>query len=64
MALYTASYACFEHESLEAMIDVCPPETSEVLFDVDENAYAIAKLYTSHDKFGGVRFRDQAEIQS
>lgn len=64
MALRTARFACFEHESLEAMIDVCPPQNSEGLFDVDEDSWAIAKLYTSHDSLEGVQFRTQMEIES
>lgn len=64
MALRTARIACFEHESLEAMIDVCPPCNSEGLFDVDSDSYAIAKLYTSHDELEGVQFRTQKEIES
>lgn len=64
MAKRTARYACFEHKSLEAMIDVCPPQNSEGLFDVDSDAYAIAKLYTSHDEFEGVQFRDQQTIEN
>lgn len=64
MALRTARYACFEHESLEAMIDVCPPENSEGLFEVDADTWAIAKLYTQHDSLEGVQFRDQREIES
>ena len=64
MALRTARFACFEHESLEAMIDVCPPCNSEGLFDVDEDSWAIAKLYTSHDELEGVQFRTQMEIES
>lgn len=64
MAMRTARYACFEHESLEAMIDVCPPANSEGLFDVDEDAWAVAKLYTSHDTLEGVQFRDQKEIEN
>lgn len=62
MALRTARFACFEHESLEAMIDVCPPENSEGLFEVDADAWAVAKLYTSHDRLEGVQFRTQMEI--
>lgn len=31
---------------------------------MDNDSYAIAKLYTSHDEFEGVQFRDQAEIES
>lgn len=64
MAKRTARYACFEHESLEAMIDVCPPQNSEGLFDVDETSWAIAKLYTSHDTLKGVQFRTQKEIEN
>lgn len=64
MAMRTARRACFEHESLNAYIDVCPPENNEGLFDIDEDAWAIAKLYTSHDTLEGVQFRDQAEIES
>lgn len=64
MALRTARYACFEHESLEAMIDVCPPENSEGLFQADSSSWAIAKLYTRHDSLEGVQFRDQREIDS
>ncbi|MFA9517306.1 hypothetical protein ACERIT_08830 [Halopenitus sp. H-Gu1] len=64
MAKRTARYACFEHVSLEAMIDVCPPVNSEGLFDVDEDAWAIAKLYTSHDELEGVQFRDQQTIEN
>lgn len=63
MALRTARRACFEHESLEAMIDVCPPQNSEGLFDVDETSWAIAKLYTRHDELEGVQFRGQREIE-
>lgn len=64
MALRTARYACFEHESLEAFIDVCPPENNEGLFDIGEDAYAVAKLYTSHDTLEGVQYRNQVEIES
>ena len=64
MALRTARIACFEHESLEAMIDVCSPCNSEGLFDVDSDSYAIAKLYTSHDELEGVQFHTQKEIES
>jgi hypothetical protein len=64
MALRTARYACFEHDSLQAFIDVCPPENSEGLFDVDSDSYAIAKLYTSHDEFEGVQYRDQVEVET
>lgn len=63
MALRAGRYFCFEHESLEAYIDVCPPESSEEIFDTDSNSYAIAKLYTSHDDLEGVQFRDQQEIE-
>jgi hypothetical protein len=38
IAMRTARYACFDHESLEAMIDVCPPANSEGLFAVDETS--------------------------
>jgi len=64
MALRTARHACFEHESLDAYIDICPPQNSEGLFDVDEDAWAIAKLYTNHDSLEGVQFRDQMEIET
>jgi len=64
MAKRTVRYACFEHESLEAMIDVCPPQNSEGLFDVDQGSWAIAKLYTSHDELEGVQFRDQKAIEN
>lgn len=64
MANRTARYACFEHESLEAMIDVCPPANSKGLFDVTEDVWAIAKLYTGHDELEGVQFRDQKEIEN
>lgn len=64
MALRTARITCFEHKSLEAMIDVCPPQNSEGLFDVNSDAYGIAKLYTSHDELEGVQFRDQRDIES
>jgi hypothetical protein len=64
MALRTARRACFEHESMTAFIDVCPPENSEGLFDVDSDAYAVAKLYTSHDTLEGVQFRTQKEIEN
>ena len=64
MALRTARHACFEHESLDAYIDICPPQNSEGPFDVDEYAWAIAKLYTSHDSLEGVQFCDQMEIES
>lgn len=63
MAMRTARRACFEHESMTAFIDVCPPANSEGLFDVDEDAWAIAKLYTSHDTLEGVQLRTQAEIE-
>lgn len=63
MALRTARYACFEHDSLSAMIDVCPPENSDGLFEVDADAWAVAKLYTTHDELEGVQFRNQLEIQ-
>ncbi|MFC7238921.1 hypothetical protein ACFQS4_11910 [Saliphagus sp. GCM10025317] len=63
MAMRTARYACFEHDSMTAFIDVCPPANSEGLFDVDETSWAIAKLYTSHDTLEGVQFRDQREIE-
>ena len=62
MALRTARFACFEHESLLAMIDVCPPSNTEGLFEVDSDAWAVAKLYTSHDELEGVQFRTQMEI--
>lgn len=62
MAMRTVRRACFEHESMTAFIDVCPPQNSEGLFDVDSAAYAVAKLYTSHDSLEGVQFRDQREI--
>lgn len=62
MALRTARFACFEHDSLSAFIDVCPPENSEGLFEADADAWAIAKLYTSHDELEGVQFRTQMEI--
>lgn len=62
MALRTARFACFEHESLEAMIDVCPPKNSEGLFEADADSWAIAKLYTSHDELEGVQFREQMKI--
>lgn len=64
MAMRTVRYACFEHGSLEALIDVCPPENTEGLFDVDSDTYAVAKLYTSHDELEGVQFRDQREIEN
>lgn len=64
MALRTARRACFEHESMTAFIDVCPPQNTEGLFDVDSDAYAVAKLYTSHDTLEGVQFRDQREIEN
>lgn len=64
MALRTARYACFEHDSLQAFIDVCPPENSEGLFDVDSDSYAVAKLYTSHEEFDGVQYRDQVEVET
>lgn len=64
MALRTARYRCFEHESLDAMIDVCPPENSEGFFEVDSDSWAVAKLYTSHDDLEGVQFRDQMEVDS
>ena len=64
MAMRTVRRACFEHESMTAFIDVCPPQNSEGLFDVDSAAYAVAKLYTSHDSLEGVQFRDQREIES
>ena len=64
MAKRTVRYACFEHESMTAFIDVCPAENSEGLFNVDEDAWAIAKLYTSHDTLEGVQFRDQKEIEN
>lgn len=64
MALRTPRIACFEHESLEAMIDVCPPANSEGLFEVDSDAYAIAKLYTRHDDLEGVQLREQMEVDS
>lgn len=64
MALRTARYVCFEHESLNAFIDICPPENSEGLFDVTEDVWAIAKLYTSHDELEGVQFRDQTEVEN
>jgi hypothetical protein len=53
---------CFEHESLNAMIDVCPPENSEGLFDASSDAWGIAKLYTSHDELEGVQFREQKQV--
>lgn len=59
MVLRTARLACFEHESLKAMVDVCPPCNSEGLFDVGEDSWAIAMLYTSLDELEGVQFRDQ-----
>jgi hypothetical protein len=64
IAMRTARRACFEHESLNAYIDVCPPQNSEGLFAVDEDAWAIAKLYTGHDTLEGVQYRDQMEIES
>lgn len=64
MAMRTARYACIEHESLGAYIDVCPPENADGLFAVDDDAWAIAKLYTSHDDLEGVQFRTQSEIES
>ena len=64
MAMRTARRACFEHETLNAYIDVCPPQNSEGLFDVDQDAWAIAKLYTSHDELEGVQFRTQREIEN
>lgn len=64
MALRTARIACFEHESLHAMIDICPPENSEGLFDVDSSSWAVAKLYTRHDELEGMQFCDQYEIES
>ncbi len=36
----------------------------EGLFDVDSDAYAVAKLYTSHDTLEGVQFRTQTEIEN
>ena len=64
MALRTARIACFEHESLHAMIDICPPENSEVLFDVDSSSWAVAKIYNRHDELEGMQFRDQREIET
>ena len=64
MAMRSARYACIEHESLGAYIDVCPPENSDGLFDVDDDAWAIAKLYSRHDDLKGVQFRKQKEIES
>jgi len=64
MALRTARIACFEHESLHAMIDICPPENSEGLFDVDSSSWAVAKIYTRHDELKGMQFRDQREIET
>lgn len=64
MALRTARRACFEHESMTAFIDVCPPANSEGLFDVDETSWAVAKLYTSHDTLEGVQFRTQKGIET
>lgn len=64
MALRTARYACLEHDSLDAFIDVCPPENSEGLFDTTEDSWAIAKLYTSHDDLEGVQFRDQIAVET
>jgi len=64
MAMRTARRACFEHESLNAYIDVCAPQNSEGLFAVDSDAYAVAKLYTSHDTLEGVQFRDQQTIEN
>lgn len=46
------------------MIDVCPPENSEGMFDVVESSWAIAKLYTSHDAMEGKQFRTQKEIKN
>ena len=64
MAMRTARYACLEHESLGAYIDVCPPANTDGLFDIDEDAWAIAKLYTRHNELEGVQFRTQSEIAS
>ena len=64
MAMRTARYTCIEHESLGAYIDVCPPANADGLFDIDEDAWAIAKLYTRHDELEGVQFRMQREIES
>lgn len=64
MAMRTARYACLEHDTLEAYIDVCPPENSAGLFDVNTDAWAIAKLYSSHDDLEGVQFRDQREVET
>lgn len=64
MAIRTSLRACFEYEPLTAMIDVCPPENSEGLFDVDSDAYAVAKLYTSHDTLEDVQFRSQKKIEN
>lgn len=64
MAMRTARYACIEHESLGAYIDICPPQNAYGLFKVDADAYAIAKLYTRHDELEGVQFREQVEIPS
>ena len=62
MALRTARFACFEHDSLGAFIDVCPPENAEGIFEADSDAWAVAKLYTSHDSLEGVQFREQLKI--
>ncbi len=64
MAMRTARRMCFEHETLNAYIDVCAPQNSEGLFDVDEDAWAVAKLYTSHDTLEGVQFRIQTEVEN
>ena len=62
MALRTARFTCFEHDSMGAFIDVCPPENSEGLFEVDSDSWAVAKLYTSHNELEGVQFRTYMEI--
>lgn len=40
------------------------PEKSEGLFEVDSDAWALTKLYTSHDELEGVQFREQMEVDS
>lgn len=62
MALRTARRMCFEHDSQTAFIDVCPPQNSDGLFEIDSDPWGIAKLYTSHDELQGVQFREQKEI--
>ena len=41
-----------------------PAGKQEGLFGVDQDAYAVAKLYIFHDSLEGVQFRDQSEIEA